>query len=212
MSENDKQPLRGSAACAKILARGMNNRLGAVYAALHSFWTARQAVSGHQRDANTVILHAQGTESVCENDTTKSPDELLALLLPNRPRGGNSFDLALKAADAAILKCWDDTRPPVIIFLSDGIASVSDSVVRKLFRKTTQKGKGLSLHAILFGPKQTSTRMEHMVTVALDAQSKTPALTSLQSSFHEALNSVQLSQTFLGIAESLRKPRGALMQ
>lgn len=72
--------------------------------------------------------------------------------------------------------------------------------------------------------------MERMVTVALDVQSKTPALASAPSSFHEALNSVgrfpwltlhvvpiyilqvQLSQTFLGIAESLRKPRGALMQ
>jgi hypothetical protein len=69
-----------------------------------------------------------------------------------------------------------------------------------------------------------------MVTVALHAQNKTPALTSAPSSFHEALDSVccfswfklaigsiqilqvQLSQTFLGIAESLRKPRGALMQ
>lgn len=69
-----------------------------------------------------------------------------------------------------------------------------------------------------------------MITVALDAQSKTPALTSAPSSFHEALDSVscfalfkstlgsihvlqvQLSQTFLGIAESLRKPRGALLQ
>jgi hypothetical protein len=72
--------------------------------------------------------------------------------------------------------------------------------------------------------------MERMVTIALDAQSEMPALTSALSSFHEALDSVgrfscfetaicsihvlqvQLSQTFLGIAESLRKPRGALMQ
>ena len=86
--------------------------------------------------------------------------------------------------------------------------------------------KGLSLHAILFGPKTTSIRMERMVTVARDAQGKTPAV---PSSFHEALDSVgrfscfetaicsnhvlqvQLSKTFLGIAESLRKPRGALI-
>jgi hypothetical protein len=85
------------------------------------------------------------------------------------------------------------------------------------------------LHAILFGPKTTSTRMKRMVTVALDEQSKTPALMCVPSSFHEALDSVsrvsrfkstigsihvlqvQLSQTFLGIAESLRKS-GALMQ
>ena len=32
--------------------------------------------------------------------------------------------------------------------------------------------------------------MERMVTIALDAQSKTPALASLPSSFHEALDSV----------------------
>ena len=86
------------------------------------------------------------------------------------------------------------------------------------------------MHAILFGPDTTSSRLKRMITVALDAQSKTPALASAPSSFHEALDSVghfsrfklvmnlidilqvQLSQTFLGIAESLRKPRGALMQ
>ncbi|KAG9308631.1 hypothetical protein JVU11DRAFT_11582 [Chiua virens] len=211
MNKNDRMPLATSPASAKIRSR-MNNRLGAVYGALHNFWTARQAACGLQRDANTVILHAEGTQIVCENDVTRSANELLDLLLPNFPKGGNSFDKALKAAETAILRCWDDARPPVIIFLSDGIASLSDSVVQKLFKKTAQKGKGLSLHAILFGPKLTSTRMERMVTVARDAQSKTPALMSAPSSFHEALDSVQLANTFLGIAESLRKPRGALMQ
>jgi len=210
MNKNDKQPLENSPVSTRIRSR-MNNRLGAVYSALYSFWSARQATLGFQRDANTIILHAQGTEFVCENDTTRSPEELLDLLLPNSPKGGNSFDQALKAADTVISKWWDDARPPVIIFLSDGIASVSDTVVQKLFKKTAQKGRGLSLHAILFGPKITSTRMERMVTVALEVQSRTPAVMSTPSSFHEALDSVQLSQTFLGIAESLRKPRGALM-
>ena len=118
----------------------MNNRLGAVYSALYSFWSARQAAVGLQPDANTVILHAQGTQSVCENDTMRSPSELLDLLLSNGPNGGNCFDKALKAADTAISKWWDDARSPVIIFLSDGIASCSDSVVRKLFQKTARKG------------------------------------------------------------------------
>ncbi|KAG8215117.1 hypothetical protein J3R82DRAFT_8568 [Butyriboletus roseoflavus] len=212
MNKDDRKPLEGSAVCGKIRARGRNNRLGAVYAALHNFWTARQAALGLQRDANTIILHAEGTQSVCENDTTRSPDELLDLLLPNIPKGGNSFNKALKAADVVISKWWDDARPPVIIFLSDGIATVSDRVVQGLFKKMAQNGKGLSLHAILFGPDATSSRLKRMITIALDAQSKTPALTSAPSSFHEALDSVQLSQTFLGIAESLRKPRGALMQ
>ena len=140
MKLDDRKPLEGSAVCGKIRTRGMNNRLGAVYASLHSFWTARQAAFGIQSDANTIILHAEGTQSVCENDTTSSPNELLDLLLPNAPKGGNSFNKALKAADAVITRCWDDTRPPVIIFLSDGIASVTDNVVRNLFRTTAQKG------------------------------------------------------------------------
>ena len=185
----------------------MNNRLGAVYSALYNFWTARQAAVGCQRDANTVILHGQNAEFVCESDTTRSPGELLDLLLRKSPRGGNDFNKALEAANLAIFSGWDNARPPVIIFLSDGIASVSDSVVRRPFRTAARKecvalcqifngqahvlySKGLSMHAILFGPKETSTRMERMITVARDAQNKTPALTCAPSSFHEALDSV----------------------
>ena len=207
MSNSDTRPLQNSPVYEKICAR-MNNRLGAVYSALYSFWSARQAALGLHPDANTVILHAEGTQFVCQNDSTRSPSELLDLLLPNRPYGGNSFGKALKAADTAISKWWDDARPPVIIFLSDGIASIADSAVRKLFQRTAQKGcvivfnhnapsqshitcrKGLSFHAILFGPKNTSVRMRQMVAVALDAQSQTPKLMCAPSSFHEALDSV----------------------
>jgi len=139
MNNDDKKPLENSPVYERIRAR-MDNRLGAVYSALYSFWSARQAAVGLKRDANTVILHAQGTQSVCENDSKRSPSELLDLLLPNGPKGGNCFDVALKAADAAISKWWDDARPPVIVFLSDGIGSFSDKVVRKLFQKTAQKG------------------------------------------------------------------------
>ena len=178
----------------------MNNRLGAVYSALYDFWSARQATAG-LGDANTVILHAEGTHSVCENDSMRSPTELLDLLLPFGPAGGNNFPVALKAADNAISKWWDDARPPVIIFLSDGIADCSDKTVQKLFHNRCVVfndnaepkpyiicRKRLSFHAILFGPKTTSTRMKRMVDVALEAQSG--PRTSSPSSFHEALNSV----------------------
>ena len=185
----------------------MNNRLGAVYSALYNFWTARQAAVGCQRDTNTVILHAENAEFVCESDTTRSAGELLDLLLPKGPQGGNNFDKALQAANLAIFSGRDNGRPPVIIFLSDGIASVSVGSVQRLFRTATGKecvalrqifnsqahvlySQGLSMHAILFGPKKTSTRMEQMIAVARDAQSTTPALACAPSSFHEALDSV----------------------
>jgi hypothetical protein len=139
MNKDDRKPLENSPVHGRIHAR-MNNRLGAVYSALYSFWSVRQAAIGLQRDSNTVILHAQNTQCVCENDTTRSPSELLDLLLPNSPNGGNCFDKAFKAADTAISKWWNNTRPPVIIFLSDGIASFSDNSVRSLFQKTAGKG------------------------------------------------------------------------
>ena len=140
MDQDDTKPLESSPVHGKIRARRLDNRLGAVYAALHSFWTARQASSTRQRDANTVILHAQGTRSVCQNDTTRSPDDLLNLLLPHGPGGGNNFNRALMAADTAVFNWWDDDRPPVIIFLSDGIGSAADGIVQKLFHKAAQKG------------------------------------------------------------------------
>jgi hypothetical protein len=139
MNKGDKKPPENEPESVKIRAR-MNNRLGAVYSALYSFWSARQAAIGHQPDANTVILHSENTQTVCENDSKRSPSELLDLLLRNGPHGGNCFDRALKAAGTAISEWWDDARPPVIIFLSDGLGSCSDSVVREVFQKTASKG------------------------------------------------------------------------
>jgi len=53
---------------------------------------------------------------------------------------GNCFDRAIKAANTVMLKWWDDARPPVIIFLSDGIGSVSDTNVCKLFETAAREG------------------------------------------------------------------------
>ena len=115
-----------------------------------------------------------------EIDTTSSPNELLNLL-HNSLKGRNYFGKALKAPRTAISNWWDDTRPPVIIFLSDGITSFTDSVVQRLSKngvcnvrqvfnvKPTFHTEKDSLHAILFGLKTTSTRMERMITIALNA-------------------------------------------
>jgi hypothetical protein len=113
MRKNDIVPLHNSPVYGKIRAR-MNNRLGAVYSSLYSFWRARMATAGQgsltHRDSYSIILHDQVTEIICKNDLTKSPDELLALLLPKGPKGGNSFDRALKAAETVMMECWADER------------------------------------------------------------------------------------------------------
>jgi len=54
-----------------------------------------------------------------------------------------------------------------------------------------------------------------MAQVALEIQNNAPLrpeAANIPSSFNTALDTVRLAETFLGIAESLRKPRGALMR
>jgi hypothetical protein len=56
-----------------------------------------------------------------------------------------------------------------------------------------------------------------MTQIALDIQNNAPrdplapAAAAVASSYTQALDTVQLAETFLGIAESLRKPRGSLI-
>ncbi|KAH7882034.1 hypothetical protein F5I97DRAFT_1988573, partial [Phlebopus sp. FC_14] len=220
MRNPDQQPLRTSPVYLKI-RRKMNNRLGAVYTSLYSFWMAREAAaatdkgSSARRDSYTIIMHDQVTETICENDSSTPPDQLLDMLLSRAPQGGNSFNKAFKDAQNVMVRYWSNERrqpisprSPVIIFLSDGIASFSEKVIRNLFRTAAKAGKPLSLHTISFGP--TGGNMQQMIEVALAEQQKTPTANSVPSSYNAALNTVQLAETFLGIAESLRKPRGAL--
>ncbi|KAF9230081.1 hypothetical protein BU15DRAFT_69503 [Melanogaster broomeanus] len=103
----------------------------------------------------------------------------------------------------------------MVIFLSDGIAAVSDRVVQSLFRSAKNMGPqpsrvsgGLSLHATSLAPNANSGCLRGVIEVALEEQRES----TVPSDFHEALESVQVVQTFLGVAYSLRKPREALMQ
>ncbi|KIJ61761.1 hypothetical protein HYDPIDRAFT_115585 [Hydnomerulius pinastri MD-312] len=216
MRESDRRPLSTSAVHRKIVRAHLDNRLGAVVAALYSFWTARvaaadQSHSAH-RDSYSIVMHEQDTEIVCENDLTSSPDQLLDMLLTQYPQRGNSFSKAIKKAQEIMERRWSTARPPVVVFLSDGIGAVPDSAIRRLFSSAMKLGGGLSLHAILFGPSAETHCLRRMIEVAFDEQNKTPSIPAVASEFHEALESVQLAQAFLGIADSLKKPRGALMQ
>ncbi|KAJ7583100.1 hypothetical protein C8J56DRAFT_1095950 [Mycena floridula] len=100
----------------------------------------------------------------------------------------------------------------LVIFLSDGECGVTDFTVRDLCRASIALGKPLSFHAVAFGP--SNDVLQRMVEVALDVQNSAPveknAPAGVLSSYSEALDSVRLTETFLGIAESLKKPRGSL--
>ncbi|KAF8262190.1 hypothetical protein EI94DRAFT_721094 [Lactarius quietus] len=131
---------------------------------------------------------------------------------------------------------WSTERTPVMIFLSDGECSVSDASVQDVCRSAVQLGKPLSFHSVSFGQDSSSSTLRRMAQLALEVQNNAPRgqgppTTSIPSSFTVALDTVstpnivreenehrmlksfqvQLAQTFLGIADSLRKTRGSLI-
>ncbi|KAI9434837.1 hypothetical protein H4582DRAFT_1855657 [Lactarius indigo] len=239
MSSTDRRPLPNAPATNQI-TRSANNRLGAVYSALYSFWSARHAAVtagqqsvGARRDAYSIILFNENAASVLDNDFTSSPDQLLTVVLASHASGGTNFAGALRAGQTAMTQHWSTERTPVMIFLSDGECSVPDSSVQDVCRSAVQLGrvvisllcsaggslvhrKPLSFHSVSFGPDSSSSSLRRMAQLALEIQNNAPrgrgpATTSIPSSFTVALDTVQLAQTFLGIAESLRKPRGSLI-
>lgn len=169
MSGNDRLPLDDAPATDRI-RRVANNRLGAVYSALYSFWSARAAVSsgretnGARRDAYSVIMFNQATENVVFDDFTSSPDELLGVVLNTRAKGGTDFAAALQAGRAVMVDNWSTERfatlssnafslavivtlsfpaihrTPIMIFLSDGECSVPDTAIQGLCRSAIQHG------------------------------------------------------------------------
>ncbi|KAI6161871.1 hypothetical protein EDD17DRAFT_1480245 [Pisolithus thermaeus] len=234
MSSKDKKPLPNTPASGRISSRS-NNRFGAVLSSLYGFWSARAAAIGSsanaaRRDAYSVILFNSHVVPVIENDFTSNPDQLLDAVLPHAANGGTNFTAAITNAAGVMERHWSTERSPVIVFLSDGECQIADQTMQDLCCTSGRLGKALSFHAVSFGRDSqnagssnhrqnvSSTSLRRMVEIAQDAQNNAPrdplapAAVTVLSSYTDALDTVQLAETFLGIAESLRKPRGSLMQ
>ncbi|KAH9016242.1 hypothetical protein EDB85DRAFT_1898280 [Lactarius pseudohatsudake] len=116
MESDDRLPLADAPATDRIVQQA-GNRLGAVYSALYSFWSARhvaatsgQETTGARRDAYSVIMFNSATENVVVNDLTSSPDELLDIVLNTRASGGTNFATALRAGQAVMVDNWSTER------------------------------------------------------------------------------------------------------
>ncbi|KAG1886619.1 hypothetical protein F4604DRAFT_1278700 [Suillus subluteus] len=220
MASGDKHPLPNTPASDRIVRRS-NNRFGAVLSSLYSFWSARAAAIGGQqaarRDSYSVILFDHTVTNAFVNDFVSSPDQLLDAVLRYSADGGTNFTAAIMQAQSVMEQHWSTERSPVIIFLSDGECNVADQTVQDLCRSAVRLGKALSFHAVSFGLDRASTSLRRMTQIALDIQNNAPrdplapAAATVASSYTQALDTVQLAETFLGIAESLRKPRGSLI-
>ena len=108
MGASDRRPLANAPATNRIV-RHSNNRLGAVYSALHSFWSARHAAVTvgplavqTRRDAYRVILFDSNVSTGVTNNFTSTPDQLLDAILPFGSGGGTNFTLALQSAQTVM--------------------------------------------------------------------------------------------------------------
>ncbi|KAH9169262.1 hypothetical protein EDB89DRAFT_1854694 [Lactarius sanguifluus] len=224
MSNIDRRPLDNAPATDRIRERA-DNRLGAVYSALYSFWSARhtavtadQQTIGARRDVYSVILFNDTTKNVVVNDFTSSSDQLLDIVLNEQTKWGTNFAAALQAGQEVMTDNWSTERTPIMIFLSDGECRLPETEIQDLCRSAIQHGKPLSFHAVAFGPDGYDYTLRRMAQLALEIQRKAPpdplfpAAARIPSSFTSALDTVRLAETFMGIAESLRKTRGSLMR
>ncbi|KAH9054519.1 hypothetical protein EDB87DRAFT_100716 [Lactarius vividus] len=149
MSKTDRRPLANAPATDRILERA-DNRLGVVYSALYSFWSARHAAitSGQQtigarRDAYSVILFDATTKNAVVNDLTSSPDQLLDIVLNERTKVGTNFVAALQTGQAVMAGNWSTERTPIMIFLSDGAGSLPEMAIQDLCHSAIQYGWAL---------------------------------------------------------------------
>ena len=119
MSSRDRGPL-ADAPMTNRIRQTANNRLGAVYSALHGFWSARHAAItaspgrqsgvGARRDAYSVILFQSTTTSILTNNFTSTPDQLLDAMLAYQAGGGTNFSEALRAGGAVMERNWSTER------------------------------------------------------------------------------------------------------
>jgi hypothetical protein len=116
MCQQDKQPRPNAAGIDRITPTA-NDRLGAVFSALYSFWLARQAaidrnaqLSGVRRDSYSLIFFNHEPSTSIESDFASSPDELLTAALRFEADGGTDFTRALGSTHNIMNSHWNTDR------------------------------------------------------------------------------------------------------
>lgn len=203
------------------LTTNCNNRYGAVLSALYGFWLSRDTVAATsttqaRQDAYSVITFDHSSMTRFQNDFTSSTDQLVGQLIPQTGCGGTNFQAALAMAQSLIESNWSSDRAPVIIFLSDGECNIADNPVYDLCHACVRLGKALAFHAVSFGTDTYSASLRRMAEIAHEVFASAPqdVLTAARGNpcaYTNAIDSIQLADTFLGIANTLQKPRASLM-
>jgi hypothetical protein len=149
-----------------------------------------------------------------ENDFTSSPEELLNSCLGYKPGESENYTRAIRKAQSLMTSHWSTERAPVFIFLTDGQSHIEDKPMYDICRDATRHRMPLSFHAVTFGPENRSDVLRRMVKIAQEVEkgaSYNSLIKGVPSSFTKALDTVNLTATFQGLANSLTETRGALL-
>ncbi|QRV98718.1 E3 ubiquitin-protein ligase TRIP12 [Ceratobasidium sp. AG-Ba] len=220
MCSQDRRPLANTPITAQLTA-SCNNRYGAVLSALHGFWLSRESAASSsssqaRQDAYSVITFDHNPVTRVTNDFTSTTNQLITQLSSQLGCGGTDFHKALCHARSLIESHWSSDRAPVVVFLSGGECNINDNTVYDLCRTCVRLGKALAFYSVSFGTDAYSASLRQMADIAYEVYATAPqdVLTAARGNpctYANAIDSIQLAATFLGIASSLEKPRGSLI-
>ncbi|PVF98358.1 hypothetical protein CPB86DRAFT_758529 [Serendipita vermifera] len=212
MSSDDRRPLEDTPVSQRM-ASTANNRFGSALSAMYGFWVAREAAAASARqDKYTVISFNHRAWVSCDGDMHSSPDDLLGIVAQDtQPRGGTEFNRVLELIQTRLEASWDPHHYPVVIFLSDGESDIEGDRVGNLCRSASTHGKPLAFYAVSFGEEEGSNLLRKMAEDARQVYATiAPSEAADQCRYHDAVDSIQITDTFIGIARSLRSKRAAL--
>ncbi|KAG8793625.1 hypothetical protein FRC12_002185 [Ceratobasidium sp. 428] len=219
MASCDRRPLPNTPISAQLSAN-CNNRYGGVLSALYGFLLSREpAVTSSstqaRQDTYSVITFGYTVVTHIANDSTSTANQIITQLAQWRP-GGKNFHLALPQAQLVIETHWSSNRAPVVVFLSSMECNIGDGPVYDICRRCIQLGKALAFYTVSFGSDAYSSSLRQMANIAYEVYASAPrdvlgAARGNPCAYTNAINSIQLANTFLGFSNSLQKPRASLI-
>ncbi|GBB87958.1 hypothetical protein RclHR1_14460001 [Rhizophagus clarus] len=233
MGQSDRKPIKNTPIYNRLREKH-DNRLGAVYNAVHSFLHTRlQSIS------NPVAIRVQDTVSIIlfnnqvivpyENQSLTDADAMLNNLLQHSASGGTDYDLAITKAGQLIDTYFDPIKANIIVFLSDGECGVPKSRLNQICKHNQDKKSPLYLYTVLFGSDSTSNQIDffriirnfgnkasdslkHMAEIAQSYHPQNTSSIALRCQFTHVIDEVNLVNHFTGVAESLRRHKPALLK
>ncbi|KAI8847355.1 hypothetical protein BC829DRAFT_477350 [Chytridium lagenaria] len=209
MESHDIQPQRGTPYYAEL----SKNRYGAALEACCRFVDHSLAgnICGTVADTLSLVVFHDSPQVLIANQAGCTSAQILQCARNTRPNGGTNFNAAIERAQDLVLSCWVPGRIPVVIFLSDGESFCNFSKLKAFKNICLRNGHGLRLFTVLFSSTESSPVLAEMAQMVLVSHNAKPSESAAYGGFFQAIDGIQLSQHFVGVAKSLLKSKPSLI-